>query len=339
MDPLFIYTGPESGERNDAIEKFRKDFGKKAGDLDCHTLYAGETTVNDVLTLLQNGSLFAAARFVVLRNAELIKTKEEIEQISSWQKATQKAGTDDAVLFLVSDETGIDKRLEALASKENKKIFWEMFEDRKEKWLFEFFRKNGFQIAQSAVELILDLIENNTEALRNECSRFFSCFDKTHVITADDVNNILSHNREESPFTLFEALCETSKTDTERFETALLILQKIRQSKESNAIQLIAGLTYCFRMLRTWHKVNLEYPSEFELKKAGFTSKTRQQQYARGAKIWNDNQASACLALLSESDNKIRSLGNAVEDTVLQTMLYAIVLKRGLPLLEYKVTD
>lgn len=339
MDPLFIYTGPESGERNDAIEKFRKDFAKKAGELDCHTLYALETSVNDLVTLLQNGSLFASARFVVFRNAELIKTKDEIEQIAAWQKGAQKAGTDDAVLFLVSDEIGIDKRLEALASKENKRIFWEMFEDRKEKWLFDFFRKNGFQIEQSAVELILDLIENNTEALRNECSRFFSCFDKSHLITADDVNNILSHNREESPFTLFEAICDTSKKDTVRLENALLILQKIRQSKESNAIQLIAGLTYCFRMLRTWHQVNLDYPSEFELKKAGFSSKARQQQYAGAAKIWNDNQSAACLALLSECDYKIRSLGSAVEDTLLQTMLYSIVLKKGLGLSEYKVQD
>ena len=53
-----------------------------------------------------------------------------------------------------------------------------MFEDRKEQWLESFFRKNGYKTDPDVAELILSLVENNTEALRTECSRFLSVLRK-----------------------------------------------------------------------------------------------------------------------------------------------------------------
>lgn len=337
MQPLFLFTGPEFGERNDAIEEFRKRLVKKNGELDSHTLYAADTNISDVITLLQNGSLFASARFIVLRNAEIIKKKEDIEMIAAWQKGAIKSATNDSWLFLVSDEIAVDKKLENIVAKENKKIFWEMFEDRKEQWLYQFFQKAGYAIDASSVELILDLIENNTEALRNECSRFFSCFEKGHLITTTDVDNILAHNREESAFTLFDALSDASKSPTDRLDLSLSILQKIRHSKESSGVQLIAGLTYCFRSLQVWHQLSFNnYPTDFDMKKAGFTSKKRQMQYKKASSLWNNAQTMSCLALLADSDMQIRSTGTSVEDSVLQMLVYSLIMKKGEQITEYQ---
>ena len=80
-----------------------------------------------------------------------------------------------------------------------------MFENRKPQWVENFFRKNGFSISPDAVEQILEMVENNTESLKSECSRFFFCFEKGTTITSDDVEKILSHNREENAFTLFDS--------------------------------------------------------------------------------------------------------------------------------------
>ena len=79
MIPVFLYIGPEFGLRNEAIEKHKLEAEKKFGSLDYHLLYAQDVSVGEVISLLQGGSLFAEARFVVLRNAELIKNKEDIE--------------------------------------------------------------------------------------------------------------------------------------------------------------------------------------------------------------------------------------------------------------------
>ncbi|MDR1747619.1 MAG: DNA polymerase III subunit delta, partial [Spirochaetaceae bacterium] len=293
--PLWLYTGPEFGERSQAVEQLRRDAEKKSGPLDVHSLYAHDVRVEDVIALLQNGSLFAEERFVVLKNAELIKKKEDIQCITDW--AGESAGKTGSLLLLVSDEIGIDKKLEAAVPKEQKRIFWELFEDRKEQWLRDFFRKAGFRINDDGVEAILELVENNTEALRSECSRFLLFFTPDHVITAEDVDRILAHNREESAFTLFDRLADGS------FEDSLEVLQRIRLSKESSGVQLIAGLTFCFRRLLLWHRIHREgRPSDFDLKIKGFSSEKAKDQYRRAQRRWSASDTSRILALLAGMD-------------------------------------
>lgn len=331
--PVYLYTGPEFGERNDAIEQLKKQAEKKFGELDYHLLYAGDTSVSDVLGLLQNGNLFSAARFIVLRNAEQIKLKEDIARLGEWVKTITAQKADDAWLFLVSDETGVDKKLEALVPKENRRIFWELFDDRKEQWVHDYFRKNGFSVDDAAVESILNMVENNTEALRTECSRFFICFEKGHAVSAADVDAVLAHNRAESAFTLFDALADSDHEPSERLETALDILQKIRHSKESNAISLLAGLSWSFKKLREWQTLFVGgSPSDFDLKTHGFASKKVQGKYRTASRVWKLPQTSLIVSSIAAADMQIRSGGAATEETVLQGLLYSIVMHGGSPL-------
>lgn len=329
--PVYLFTGPEAGEKNDAIQELRVQARKRQGALDEHTFYAAETRVADVVELLLNESLFASARFVVLNCAEQIKKKEDIGLLESWVRSARSCAGSASTLVLVSDENSCDKKLESLVPKENRRVFWEMFDNRKEQWLTAFFRKNGYSVSPDAAELILDMVENNTEALRSECSRFFMCFEKGRTVTADDVERFLSHNREESAFTLFGALCEVSRTPSARLETALGILAKLRMSKESSGIQLVAGLTYCFRRLRAWHELlrSNPRPSDFDLRTNGFASKKAQGQYRDAARLWDARAVPAVLASLARTDMDLRSSGAALEDTVLTLLLYSIVFKGG----------
>ena len=330
MVPIFLYIGQEFGLRNEAIENYKTSVEKKFGSLDYHLLYAQDVSIGEVISILQGGSLFANARFVVLRNAELIKNKEDIELLRNWITGIKNQSYEDAFLFLVSDENSVDKKLENLVPKENKQIFWEMFENKKEEWISNFFSKNGYKIQDEAVSAILEMIENNTEALRNECSRFFLCFEKGHIITEEDVEDILSHNREESPFSLFNSITDYTKSDSARLENALLILQKIRNSKESNGIQFIAGLTWCFRKLKLWFEINPNgLAPEFELKKSGFSSKKMQNQYKNATRIWNYNQTNKIIAYLAKTDTEIRTMGTATETNLLELLMYSIIKKKG----------
>ncbi len=335
--PVYLFAGPEVGEKNDEISKLRAQACKKYGTLDEYSFYTADTRVADVMSILLNESLFADARFIVLKGAEQIKKKEDIEMLSSWVKSSSKDST--STLILVTDDNSCDKKLEALIPKENKRIFWEMYENRKEQWLFDFFKKNGYGITPDAVSMILDMVENNTESMRTECSRFFLCFPKPYTVTEDDVQKLLSHNREESAFSLFDSLCDVSKSPSSRLETALSILQKLRLSKESSGVQLIAGLTYCFRKLRSWHNLFIAnpYPSDFDLKTHGFGFKNVQTQYRNASKIWNLSATTNILAALARSDMEIRTYGTIQEDTILNLLLYSIVIKKGMPVEEYQI--
>ena len=107
-------------------------------------------------------------------------------------------------------------------------------------------------------------------------------------------------------------------------------MQKIRLSKDSASVAILAGLTYCFRRLEAWH--NLERAGktdEFSLKTNGFASKKSRTQFSSAARVWSFGQTVAIKSLLSRVDMQIRSSGTGMEDTLLQTLIYSIVVKKG----------
>lgn len=333
--PIYLYTGPEIGNRNDQVETVKASLVKKFGDVDNYLLYASDSKIEDIIAKLQTESLFVPATCIVLREAELIKKKEEVELIASWLKNAKDSST----LILVSDEISVDSKLEKIIPKENKTVFWAMDESRLGSWLSGYFRKNGYSIEPDAVDSILELTENNTEALRSECNRFFLCFPKGHLVTDDDVEQILAHNREESAFTLFDAMANPSVSPSVRFETALSIIQKILLTKNSSPVMILAGLSSCFRRLELWHSLHSggAYIDEFTLKTKGFASKTARNQYSRASRVWTFGQCAAILASIAGADMEIRSSGTTLQDTQLFLLLYEIIMKNGARVARYDI--
>ena len=325
--PIYLFTGPEIGNRNEQVETIKNSLTKKFGDLDSYLLYASDSKIEDIIAKLQTESLFVPATCVVLREAELLKKKEEIELIASWLKTAK----DTATLILVSDEISVDAKLTKLVPNEHKQIFWAIDESRLGDWVRNYFRKNGYAIAPDAVDSILELTESNTEALRTECNRFFLCFTKDHEVTESDVEQILAHNREESAFSLFDAMANPSDAASARLESALSILQKILLTKNNSPVMILAGLASCFRRLELWHSIHAggAYLDDFALKTKGFTSKTARTQYARASRVWTFGQCAAILASIASTDSEIRSTGTTMQETQLSLLLYEIIMKNG----------
>ena len=335
MSDTYIFCGPEVGEKNDTVAGLLKASQKKYGTVETYKFYATETRAAEVVTLLQNTALFSPALFVTFYSAEAIKQKNDVESLALWIAHSK---TSPNTLVLLSEERSIDKKIEAAVPSKNKKIFWEMFENRKQQWLENFFQKNGYSVTNEAIECILEMVENNTQSLRDECSRFFWCFKRGTMISATHVEQILSHNRAESPFTLFEAMADNSKPPRHRLSTALEILDKIRSSKDTPAIALIAGLTYSFRQLKNWHALCAggKYPSEAEFKAAGFAYKKAREKCQSAARIWKAGEVSSILALLAQTDLSLRETGAVFEETYLSLLVYAIVIKNGSHLATYE---
>ena len=325
--PLWLFTGPELGERNEAVEALRKTVEKKYGQLDSHVFYAADTSLTTVLDIIQNGALFADARFAVVRNAEAIKKKEDIQLLTQW--AEQK-GADGAFLVLISDEISIDKKIEALVPKDHKKIFWELFENKKQDWIRRFFSQAQIRIDSDAIAALLELVENNTESLKTACTHISLFFEPGMQLSADTIEQILAHNKEETAFTLFDALSK------DNIEYALNIRQKLTLSKESSSVQLIAGLTYCFRRLADWHLAAKSGTlDDFSLKKIGFTSKKAIDQYRRASRQWNEQAVFRIISLLNTTDMQIRAAGQELATVLLDTCLYSIMKRDGTPLADY----
>ena len=117
--PLYLYTGPEFGERNDAVDAVKNAFKKQYGTVDEHVFYLLETPFNQVMTILQSGTLFSDGVLVVCKSAELLKKKDDIQMLSDWLKNAEPS----SLLILVSDEVSVDSKVEKLIPPANRKKF------------------------------------------------------------------------------------------------------------------------------------------------------------------------------------------------------------------------
>ena len=304
MNAAWLFTGPEIGQKKQRIETIKQEIKKQYGEAETHTFYAYETSAFEVLNLLNSISLFAAPTFIEFRNAELIKDKTEIAELQNWVK---NASSDNlSFLVLESDEIAVDKKLEAAFSANQKQIFWEMFENKKQEWIRSFFN-------------------NNTEALKNECRNVALFFEPGKRLEAADVENLLSHSKEETVFSLFDAMTFGNAEKT--FD----ILNKLLLVKNFSAAQFIIGLTYCFRKVndvQNYLKTSGEYLNDAVLRKFGITSKKAATQYQRALKLWTEHDVQQVVLLLTECDFSIRKSGQALQSSLIEITLLKIIKKQ-----------
>ena len=74
--PVYLYNGPEFGQRDEAVEAVIKALEKKFGESEQHIYYLNETSIGQVLSVLDNGNLFSSATCVICKNAELLKKRK-----------------------------------------------------------------------------------------------------------------------------------------------------------------------------------------------------------------------------------------------------------------------
>jgi DNA polymerase-3 subunit delta len=315
---VFLFLGPELGEKCDAIERIRSELNKKYGTLPEETsFYASETPSSDIAAFILTGSLFSDARLVFVKNADALK-KDDAKNIASCLKNPAP----DTALILISDETALDRTIENAAPKEAKRVFWELFENKKPEWVRSYFRREGFSVDDDAVNAILELVENNTDALRRECSRLvlFAAGGKNEQpISADFVEKWLAHTRSESAFTLFSALAAGNLSNSAD------ILQTLLASQES-PVAILAGLTWCFKRFHDYCGLaSRGITNDFELKKIGIGTAKGRRDYTAAGRTFGLDAADRCVALCAEYDLAVRMGGSGSENILLDLFLYKLL--------------
>ena len=312
----YLFLGPELGKKQDAIDEIRKG----CTGAEETVFYAGETPAGRIASAIQNHSLFAESRLFLIKSAEQIKKKDETDLIAACIKDLDA----DTALILISDETKLAAGLDNAVPKENRRIFYELFESEKSEWVRSFFRREGFSIDSGGVDTILEMVENNTEALRRECSRLMLFLHKPVVpgglppVRAADVEQWLSHSRQESAFTLFSRIAAGD------LSIALESLHTLLAARES-AQSILAGLAWCFRKLRDYLALlETGEVNSFELKKIGLSAPKARDDYAAAARRYSAAGADTCLALTAEYDILLRSSGAALEPVLMDRYLLKI---------------
>ncbi|GMO47227.1 MAG: DNA polymerase III subunit delta [Termitinemataceae bacterium] len=317
----FIFAGPEIGERNDAIAKSRAALTEKySSPLEEHSFYVGETTTGEIISLLLNASLFCDARLVFVKSAELIKKKDDVESFISYIKAP----ADDTTLIFITDENGIDKKIEDAAisfGAHYKHIFWEMFEERKESWIRNYFKREGFSITDDGIAAILEMVENNTDALRRECSAITLFFlnKNKKTLDAEDIESVLSAARSVSAFSLFQAIC------TGDFTKSLSLMHALLDAGE-NTYMIFSAIISSFKRFRDFCVLSAagKGSNDFELRKVGITSLKAKSDYRAGAKFFGLDKADELIALCVKSDLQLRQTDSSYQCILMDMFLHNI---------------
>jgi len=321
-DALYLLLGPEEGEKDLFLDRLIRRITKTIGQApEVHRFYAFDSDTQEILAVLRNGTLFSPYRVVLLRNAELLSKKKDLDQLAGYceRPAPQTS------LILLSEEIGrIDKRLEKMVPKENKVIFWELFENQKMGWILNFFKRSNIRIDPQAASFLLEMVENNTRELKDTCEKLRVYFGDGSKIEYADVEKILYHSKGENVFTLFE------KISSRDLEASLEVLTKLLLTREADPVGLLAGLLAQVRKLRNLKGlIEQRYSYEEAFSHMKMRSKRMQKIYAEGCRHYSLDELQAIVALIALFDYRVRSLKSNLHATLLQLFLYYLVRRGG----------
>lgn len=321
IEPGYLLLGPENGEKGSFIKSLKQEIAQSTGgNPEEHRFYPFETDLREIIGILRNGSLFADFKIVTVYQVETITKKGDIELLLEYMTRPAEG----SLLLLISDEVRVDKRLNDTFPKNGKKIFWEMFENKKHEWVVSLFKKNGKKIGTEAVELILELISNNTLDLHRECRRLIVYYRDKDEIDPEDIETFLYHSKEENVFSLFDKIAEKD------LEGALEISEKLALTGEAKPVQLLAGLLWQFKRLQfIGYRLQANFSIEEAGRKGGIFGKKALATYAKAARNYPVPAVERIISLVSTYDFLVRETRTEMSDLLFSLFLYCCIQKNG----------
>jgi DNA polymerase-3 subunit delta len=325
----YLLLGPEEGEKRQRIATIQKALVSEFGpEVETSTFFPFEGDNGELMTTLNNDSLFAAHRLVILTLLEDMPAKLANDLHSYLQSPSQSA-----TLIITSPQHYIQQKVASLIPKSHTHIFWEMFENRKVEWLRALFSQNGCTATTDAIDMLLELVENNTQQLRLAAQPLitYALDEQEGRITAQTVEQYIKHTRQESPFSLFEQIGNGT------FERALGILHTLFESQQGEPIGLIGGLLWQFRRLLSLTE-HLDQGELFEDaclqasvmgKPAPIKRKKDQTTYRQAAKRYSSGACRSIIARLGEYDIKLRQMGADFHLLLLEQLIGSIMHNGG----------
>ena len=321
-EEIWLLAGPEAGERSAFLKQIRNRLIEERNEEpEVHRFYPFETGMDEIVSLIRNGSLFSSWKLIIIGQADLLK-KPDLDIFKDYLEGPSP----DAVIVFITDETNPKNGLGKVVSKEKTKIFWEMFENQKKGWLSGFFRNRKMHIDEDAAELLLGLIENNTADMKNECGKLALYFGEGAVITKNEIEDFFYHGKEENVFTLFNRIAAAD------LPGSLEILQKLMLGSESSTVQLLGGLMWQIRNLQSI-RAEVDAGESFQTAcyKQNIRGKKAQAVYSEALKHYSGSNLKDIIVLTADYDIKLRTARQDQREILAQLYLYSIINRKGAP--------
>ena len=192
-----------------------------------------------------------------------------------------------------------------------------MFESRKQDWVISFFRKKSLTIDGGAVQLLLDMVENDTESMKNACEKLSFYFKEGTRITEEDIENFLYHSKEENVFSLFAKMCKRD------LEASLEVLSSIFLAKETHPVQLLSGLLWQFKNLLSLSVLlSRDTPQDQALLTSNIRGKKNRTTYLEGSRNYSMIELQQIISLTEEYDHRLRTVRAEMFVSIVEMFVY-----------------
>lgn len=316
--PVYLLLGPEIGEKHEFLRELSEKTVAKGGEVE--RFYAFDADVNDVIQRLRTGSLFGDHRLVILQAAEQIKSQADTGALLDYLANPST----DATLVLESDEVKINRKLQQAVGQDGIRIFWEMFDNQKPGWVLSYLRRHGRTIEPEAVEYMLEIVTNNTEELRRVCDAICLVTDADQTVTTDDIEAHIYHSKEESVFTLFDAI------GSRNLEMSLEILHAIVLSDTANTVQLLGGILWQTRRLLSFRRlIDQRFRATEAASSLGIRGKRAQKSIQDAAERYTAADLEQVIRRIALCEEQLRSARPGWHTMLLEVFLYDVIVQSG----------
>lgn len=337
MGHSYLLLGPEKGLKEDAIKNIRSQIGQ----CDVSKFYAFEDYEAELFAQLNNNDLFADHKLVILDEVQDLKTAEKIKPLVQYIQNP----SDCATLVMTSTELYVNSALMGAVEAQGKDYvlkFYELFESKKNEWLSNYFRRNGLSIDSKAITAIIEKVENNVQEFENTCSQmviFLKTMPDKQSVTYEDVEEFLTHTREESEFTLFAFIARG------KLESALECLHTLLRTKDSASVSSLCASrlsSYFRRALSVQINVSngcgmsLRYGEDntafskkvFEGDRPISMPKDR-EIYRDCCNTYSQRDIERILVTLAEYDVKIKETPVVLQSIMLERCIMVVICRKG----------
>ncbi len=332
-----LLMGSEEGLKQDWIDRERADLLLQYPDLEIVPIFAFDSDGADLQEALEGASLFSSHKLVMLRHFEEAKKASPLYRTLA--QYLKKPNEDTHLMILTTQKPSeVGSEITKALSKEQQVVFYEMFENKKEEWLRNYFRREGLNISREAVSLLLDTVSNDTFEMKESCYQlvsFIKAKGESNTITEEDIAKYTAHTRTEDGYTLFAHMAEGN------LERSLASLRKILSSDPRSGISVVSTLQRQFRLLESFLSIRRQKGEAAAFSEAtvlGTSSFGREVKgimkmswntFRSAARNYSEEDAARIVLYLDRQDLEIRKAGTDNQGLLFDMLVYTIVRDKG----------
>ena len=327
----YLLLGPEAGAKEQELKDIRNRLKIEYGnEIELSRFYPFETENGEIFTALNNNSLFSDYRLVMLSQADSMSSSL-VQALADYLAHP----VDTATLVILSSELSVSQKIMKLVPKQNTKLFYDLLETQKADWIRNHFRRMGLSITGDAVDLLMDMTEDNTQELRTICNQlglFWQIGEKGRPISDEDVQMYIHHSRQEDAFTLFPLIARCDLKQSLKSLSAML-----GSGDSQTPILLVSGLLWQFRrLLSIAEEISLGGSESEAFTKANVQGKVSAIRKPKDRTTYHDAVHAYDLAAvrliitaLAEADIQVKEASSELTPLILERLLYRIIKGKG----------